>query len=118
MERTLVTAIIVPQAAHIDGCFSISFKDTKNLIAHFLTYTSVIFDFYIKTTGKSNFRHELASILPIIELPTTYLAKGLTLVCLTTHYEELWEEIWNESFRELRWSDQKTDVCHRDSGRH
>ena len=104
MERTLVPSIMTIGAAHIDGCFSIAIKDTKKLLAHFLAYASVIFDFYIKTTGKSNFRHDLASFLPVIEFPAKYLVKGLTLVCLTTHYADLWGEIWEEGFRRQEWS--------------
>ncbi|MGB5917049.1 MAG: hypothetical protein WBG63_19445, partial [Phormidesmis sp.] len=63
---------------------------------------SVPYDFFIKTTGKSDFRDELAKILPIPTLPeeleSVLKIRTFALNCLTTHYAELWADTFNTSF--------------------
>jgi hypothetical protein len=65
---------------------------------------STLFDFLIKTTGKSNFRGDLASKLPFIDTCYDILPRYLTLNCLTTHYAPLWSEVFTPDFTQQRWS--------------
>lgn len=102
-ERTLIPSIVPTGASHIDGCVSLAFKDSHALIDCTTSLISVPSDFIIKTTGKSNFRNELASILPVLEGSPKTRCRTLALNCLTIHYTELWSECWDETFREQRW---------------
>ena len=68
---------------------------------------SIPFDFWVKSLGKSDFTTGYMAYVP---LPGNSFVKiisqlrVLILNCLTIHYAELWEECWNEAFREERWT--------------
>ena len=105
-ERTLISSIQPPQTGHIDGCFSLAFSSCSNLACFAGLLASLPFDFFIKTTGKTNFRNELASLFPLLNAGAAQLSRTLTLNCLTTHYADLWSECWDEAFRQQRWAKQ------------
>jgi hypothetical protein len=106
-ERTLVSCVQPPLTGHVDGCFSLTFRDTS-LLSHFAAFfSSIVFDFFIKTTGKTNFRDELAQLFPLVDGSTNLHVMALTLNCLTTYYADLWSECWDEAFRQQHWA--KTD---------
>lgn len=104
-ERTLSGAIVIKDAAHIFGCFSIAFKSNKTLALFASSTSSVVYDFFIKSTGTSNFLEAQASSLPILDkLQDKLILRGLVLNCVTSHYSELWENCWNPEFNEQSWS--------------
>jgi hypothetical protein len=105
-ERTLQGAIIPKGPGHINTVFSISFRDVFRALGVAATWMSLPFDFFIKTTGKADFRHDLAGQLPILgqQWKIQLALRTLMLNCLTTHYTELWEECWDEAFHQDRWT--------------
>lgn len=106
-ERTLAPCIIPAGAGHIDGCFSITFKNKHNLLQFGSTSASLPFDFFVKTTGKSNFRHELAVLFPLIHRHSMELAvRFLSCNALTMHYGDLWRECWLNEFNAEQWAKQ------------
>lgn len=102
-ERTLTPAIMPPATGHIDGCFSIAFRDKNLLVTLVALCQSLAFDFFIKTTGKSNFREELARQFVALADQEVKI-RALLLNCLTTHYADLWTECWDEAFTLDRWA--------------
>lgn len=104
-ERTLSGAISVIGGAHIDGCFSIAFPMRGSVVDFSGCASSLVYDFFIKATGKSNFRDELARLLPVIDaLPSKFRSRVITLNALTRDYKELWQSCWDPAFTEQRWS--------------
>ena len=103
-ERTLTGTIIPPHAAHIDGSISLCFARTADLVLISGLCASIVYDFWVKGTGKSNFRNELAKLLPFTELPPSVIGRTLALTCLTNHYADLWQSCFQPEFREQRWS--------------
>lgn len=108
MERTLIAGIMPPRTAHIDIGFSLTFADTHNLLATAAAFFSIPFDFFVKSTGKGDFRNDLAQQLPNLAdtLSSRACALVLSLTCLTTHYAALWEESFTEEMREQGWLKQ------------
>jgi very-short-patch-repair endonuclease len=104
MERTLISCLIPKQFGHIDGCFSLTFDSTELLLKMSASAISIPFDFFVRTTGKSNFREDIASQLPILNFGTTAIIRTLVLNCLTNHYTELWSDCWNPNFQQDTWS--------------
>lgn len=102
-ERTLIGAIIPPNAAHINGAQAIAFQDTTILLKSAFISTSLVSDFYIKSTGRSNLHH-IWENLPLVNISSADILRILILNCLTTHYAELWEECWDEAFKTERWT--------------
>jgi hypothetical protein len=103
-ERTLISALIPPQVGHIDGGFSICFPSKSDAIDLMGSYLSIPFDFFVKTTGKGHFRNDVARQLPLIDSDPRLQIRTLALNCLTTHYDELWQDCWQPEFTHTQWS--------------
>jgi hypothetical protein len=101
-ERTLVSCVMPKATGCINTVYTISFKSPIQT-ANWCGFTqSLPIDFLIKSTGKSDFRSDLASSMPFIS-HSSLLTRALALNCLTTHYADLWTECWDESFRDEQW---------------
>ena len=105
-ERTLIPTIVPPSTAHIDGSISYVFRSLYRLINYTACSISVPFDFWVKTTGKANFRSELANFFPLpnFEHTETIRVQTLALICLSSHYTNLWQSCWQETFKHQSWS--------------
>jgi hypothetical protein len=96
-ERSLISCIVPPQVGHINTAVSTAFKDSQALVKLAGCSYSVIYDFYLKSTGKSDLYGNQLSIFPLVENESIKL-RVLLLSCLTKDYAALWEECWDESF--------------------
>jgi hypothetical protein len=107
-ERTLVSAIIPPKVAHTNALRSYVFS--KELSSEFLVFSAFTFslpyDFIVKISGKSNL-HQLLDDFPLISnslYDSLLKIRTLALNCLTTYYADLWQESWEETYRQDHWS--------------
>ena len=107
-ERTLQSALLPQSVTHIDLGFSLAFRVVKTCLTVAAGFFSVVYDFYVKSTGKGHFRNDVASLLPLLEIDDTRIAtfqcRVLSLNCLTTHYADLWEQVFDLAFTDQRWS--------------
>ena len=73
-------------------------------------------DFFIKTTGTGHINIGLTGKLPFNyeRYRLALCLKGLLLNCLTNHYAELWEELYDPSFNKQTWlkDDPRLDNAH------
>lgn len=104
MERTAIGIIMPPKAAHIDGGFSITFKQSEMLLAFSSGLSSVPVDFLVKSTGKGDMRGDLADRLPLFERNPKLFLRYLALICLVNHYAPLWEHAFGSGFNSESWS--------------
>ncbi|MCT0225552.1 Eco57I restriction-modification methylase domain-containing protein [Synechococcus sp. CS-1328] len=104
-ERTYIASIVPPGIAHIHGVQTTVLKSTEALVAQAGFGFSLIADFFIKTTGRSNLHYTWESF-PLLQSNPELQLRTLTLNCLTTHYADLWSECWDEAFRQQRWAKQ------------
>lgn len=106
-ERTLSGAIIPPKTAHVNGLISIIFKNQDKLLEFNALTDSLVYDFYIKTIGASNFTDSRIRNLPLgVEekyKPALFI-RTLQLNCLNKYYAPLWEENFEEAFTKDNWS--------------
>lgn len=103
-ERTAIGILIPPAIAHIDGCFTIAFRETKALISFSSALSAVPLDFLIKSTGKNDMRADVADKLPLLDFVVGIASRYLALNCVTTHYASLWEQVYDLTFTEQQWS--------------
>ena len=91
-ERTLIGAIVPPGPAHIHPINSITFKDPRILIEFAGSCSSLVFDFWLKTTGKGDLYESVIRLLPVFEdFPFAELgSRIMILTSLTSHYAPLW----------------------------
>ncbi|MCC7279951.1 MAG: class I SAM-dependent DNA methyltransferase [Chromatiaceae bacterium] len=103
MERTLISTLVPPGAAHIHPVLSLAFRDSADLVALVGFTASVVADFFIKSTGLGDLYDSTLGRLPHIS-SNAISARALALNCLTTHYAPLWEEVYDVDFADQRWS--------------
>ncbi|WP_139704106.1 Eco57I restriction-modification methylase domain-containing protein [Aeromonas hydrophila] len=105
-ERTLISTIMTPNVGHIDGCFSAVFKDLYKMVSFTAASLSVPFDFWVKSTGKSNFRDELLKLMPLIGSSSEIelCSRGLGLMAAGKHFDDLWQSSYKSEFNLQRWS--------------
>ncbi|MGB6301190.1 MAG: N-6 DNA methylase [Rivularia sp. (in: cyanobacteria)] len=107
-ERTLIGTIIPKNAAHTNAVRSYAFSkkiQSKFLILSSLSF-SIVYDFLLKSTGKTNL-HQTLDDFPIIygtKYDNALIIRCLSLTCLTNHYGELWELSYNPKFNQDTWT--------------
>ncbi|KPA17479.1 restriction, partial [Candidatus Magnetomorum sp. HK-1] len=106
-ERTLVNCIIPKYCGHIDGGFSITFKKIKKLVNFCALLTSLPFDFFVKTTGKATLRGDTCRHIIFIDFDIAH-SRILPLICITSHYYDLWKKCFQEIFLKETWC--KSDI--------
>ncbi|HAU3266968.1 TPA: class I SAM-dependent DNA methyltransferase [Salmonella enterica subsp. salamae] len=106
-ERTLQSCIVPPLVAHIDGIYSTVLKSDDSLISFAASWASVPMDFFVKSTGKGDFRGDLAKRMPLPqwgEKINLVHSRALLLNCVLQNYSELWGKCYNSEFNTQRWS--------------
>lgn len=105
-ERSLISTIIPPGVAHINTVVSTAFKETNILVNFTGCSFSVVYDFYLKSTGKSDlYGSQLAGFPYIISKQISL--RALILSCITSQYELLWKSLWNEAYKKDSWTSNK-----------
>lgn len=106
-ERTLSGAILLPNCNHIGGVVSVTFKDYTNLIEFSGITCSIPMDFYVKTLGIMDIHANRVLPFPLgiaDEYKPALFVRTLLLNCLTVHYAELWQEMWDAAYKQEIWS--------------
>ena len=108
-ERTLISAIIPPGTAHVDGIFSAGLPgraDEKlSALSGFLS--SLIADFSIRSAPKGHIRAATINRLPVIidhPLQPSLVLRTLRLTCVSDVYTDLWSAVFQEAFTADRWA--------------
>ena len=108
-ERSLIATILPPNVGCINTVFSIAFKKTEFISIILSNWISLPFDFFIKTTGKTDLRNDLAKQLPILyNFSELMRIRAVMLNCTTNYYFVFWSEVWSEVYNKDRWA--KTDA--------
>ena len=105
-ERTLVSSLFPPGVGHVNSIISIVFKELNQTLDISTLLSSICADFFVKCTGKSNlYSGDLANFpySPSLSCPASKL-RTMALNCLTDNYAYLWDNCWNNLFRDLCWS--------------
>jgi hypothetical protein len=106
-ERTLINAIVPPWAGNVDTIFSLNFENRLLLVQFSGLCSSVVFDFFVRSTGKNDLRGDLIAQLPYPEMVQNSIeltARTLRLNCLTVHYADLWQELYDPAFNVDGWA--------------
>lgn len=105
-ERTFISAIIPPKTSHINGLLGFDFKNNDELVLAEAMFSSIPFDYFVRTLNKSNLQPNVVAKLPYVS--TKYDAalrlRALMLNCLTNEYENLWESEFRDDYIKDRWA--------------
>lgn len=107
-ERSLIPAIIPNGIGHIELGFAIAPRDRRSLPVLSGIFSSLIYDFLVKSSGKQHFMDDLARGLPFPIIKKEFAAaisvRMLGLNCLTSAYSELWADCFLDVYCDDTWS--------------
>ncbi len=105
MERTHIVTLVPPDVCHLHTLLGHAFKSDQELCGALAFNQSIVIDFFVKSTGMGHVNTALAGLLPIPDgWRADLAARSLVLNCLTAHYAQLWERLYDISFAEQQWS--------------
>ncbi len=98
-ERTLISALIPPGAAHIDGICTLASLDEgpRRLALIAASFASILTDFSLRTAPRANIRTGTAERLPIgfdARTEEALLLRILRLTALTNAFAPAWSAAW------------------------
>ncbi|WP_444913321.1 Eco57I restriction-modification methylase domain-containing protein [Microbulbifer sp. PAAF003] len=102
-ERTLLATLVPEAVGHIHPVISTTFRDPKVFLDFSVACCSLVFDFWVKTTGKSDLYESMLRLLPLVSSQRARI-RGLSLFCLTEPYAKFWQELWEPEFLEDTWA--------------
>ncbi|NIC38365.1 class I SAM-dependent DNA methyltransferase [Halomonas desiderata] len=102
-ERSFISTVMPKGAGHINTAVSTVIKDEVQLVNFAAATFSVAYDFFLKSTGKSDLYGQLLATFPLLDVPLSR-ARALGLLCTTNHYADLWQSNWQETFRYQQWA--------------
>ena len=106
-ERTLQSTIAPPKTSHVNTVNSMLFKQLKPVIELSAVMSSLVFDFYIKSTGKGDIRGNIVKHMPIgfeDKFRDRIAVRTLLLNCLNYKYIEIWNGLYKDAYRYDRWT--------------
>lgn len=102
-ERSMICAIMPKHVGHIHPVLSTTFLKNKDLISFSAICSSLVADFFLKTTGKSDIYESTLRNFPFLRNDSAEL-RILCLNALTTDYSELWRDSYSEKFKTEKWA--------------
>ena len=105
-ERTFISAIIPPKTTHINGLLGFDFKNKHILVLAEAMFSSIPFDYFVRTLNKSNLQPNVVAKLPYVstKYDDALRIRALMLNCLSSEYEELWEAEYKKEFNKDSWA--------------
>lgn len=102
-ERSLISTIIPKGVVNINSVVTTVFKDAGDLV-NFATLThSLVFDFILRVSGRSDLYGTQLSKFPYIEVKKASIL-GLVLNAVSSFHSELWANCYDVDFSKYRWS--------------
>lgn len=105
-EHGLVACLIPKGLAHTNGVRSYAFRNNDLLIACVGMSISIIYDFMMKLSGRTNLHQSIDDYA----LPESFFVdirlqiRVLSLSSLTQEYQELWGQSWKNDFSNEQWT--------------
>ncbi|MGW0894349.1 Eco57I restriction-modification methylase domain-containing protein [Saccharopolyspora sp. NPDC002578] len=110
--RSLHAALIPPGPTHVHVVHSLATTNLDDLAVAVGMWASLPLDFLVKVSGVSKVQSEFVGRFPHIRghaLEAELVLRALRLNCLTRHYENLWQELFDEQWRQDEWTHDLTD---------
>jgi len=106
-ERSLICAVLPRRTAHIHGVISSSFVRGYDTVDMAALCAAVPMDFFIRTVAAQNLTSIRMQALPMgvdEKYNDALRVRTLLLNCLTRPYADLWQECWNDAYKQEQWS--------------
>ncbi|HFH2958017.1 Eco57I restriction-modification methylase domain-containing protein [Pseudomonas aeruginosa] len=101
-ERTLIGCLTPPGFSHIHTVQSLTLNSVDVLLTSTAFFSSLVSDFFIKTTGRADV-YGLLEKQPNLDFNPKLAIRALAINSLTTHYADLWRDCWQATFQQDSW---------------
>lgn len=102
-ERSFISAILPKGFANINTCVATAFESTNVLVNFTGLSHSIVYDFILKSTGKSDlYGAQLGGFVYTESFGVKI--RTLLLNALSSEYSELWQSCYSSDFNTQRWS--------------
>lgn len=104
-EKGLITCIVPREVGHTNGVRSYAFRDQKLLICFSALTFSLLFDFLVKLSGRTNL-HQMLDDFPVLikkEYEKALSLRALSLSSINRYYDILWNECWESEYQQDQW---------------
>ncbi|EHI1078766.1 class I SAM-dependent DNA methyltransferase [Escherichia coli] len=102
-ERSFISAILPKGFANINTCVATAFESTNVLVNFTGLSHSIVYDFILKSTGKSDlYGAQLGGFVYTESFGVKI--RTLLLNTLSSEYSELWQSCYSSDFNTQRWS--------------
>lgn len=113
-ERTLIPCVIPPGFGHVNILNSIAFKTLESLLLTTAAFVSIPTDYYVRLQNKGNLLPKLVLNIPLPifsdALKAKLISRVLALNSLTSHYADLWKQVWDDEFKKDQWSSEMSVI--------
>jgi hypothetical protein len=109
-ERTFISAVLPPQTTSINTCVATAFASNSLLLEFASCASSLVYDFYLKSTGKGDLYGQGLGAFPLIKSDDA-IVRYLSLIAISKPYADLWESSWKPEFKLQRWSILPESSC-------
>ncbi|WP_410214773.1 DNA methyltransferase family protein [Klebsiella variicola] len=111
-EKGLVPALVPKDVAHTNGVRTYCFNSSDLLIRVSGAAYSLIYDFMMKLSGRTNLHQSIEEYaLPdFVETAHHLSARVMSLSALTTSYSDFWQSSYSPDFNTQRWSRNLTQL--------
>ncbi|MGU5865978.1 hypothetical protein ACV1EB_15750 [Aeromonas caviae] len=103
-ERTFISSIFPEGVASINTCITTVFRENNKLLNFGASSASLVYDFYLKSTGKGDLYSQGLSSFPYLDLDDSARSRIASLSFLSISYSDLWQSCYQPEFTHQRWS--------------
>ncbi|GJA47826.1 hypothetical protein ACEUCP_19550 [Aeromonas caviae] len=103
-ERTFINSIFPEGVASINTCITTVFRENNKLLNFGASSASLVYDFYLKSTGKGDLYSQGLSSFPYLDLDDSARSRIASLSFLSISYSDLWQSCYQPEFTHQRWS--------------
>ncbi|QEY64977.1 class I SAM-dependent DNA methyltransferase [Metapseudomonas lalkuanensis] len=113
-EKGLVSSLVPRGVAHTNGVRSYVLKSTQNVLTLAGLTFSLVFDFMMKISGRTNLHQSLDDYAYPEQLKQnhSFSIRVLGLSALTNHYADLWSDCWQSFFQQDCWASTDLRLPH------
>lgn len=105
-ERTLTCAIAACGVAHVNAVFSVSLKNSIDIVCLAGCEASIPYDFFVRCIGKRHINQNTYMLFPVIDASRhpEIILRTLLMNCLSKYYKDLWKECWVDNYIKDSWA--------------
>ncbi|MGM9991224.1 MAG: class I SAM-dependent DNA methyltransferase, partial [Candidatus Bruticola sp.] len=105
-ERSWTCAIAARGFAHVHAVFSLSLKNSVDMVCLAGCEASIVYDFLVRSLGKGHVNYNTSMLFPLLNGAKNgpIILRALLLNCLTKYYADLWSQVYQDSFAADSWA--------------